>query len=314
MPFIINTYSITRITWYFHKIRPRVLISHIKLVKGGIQFQALYVREYRNSSVKKVRINKQPGRFLSKLLRNGLLQIWKSGKCWKWYIAKIFILITVLLQIPKLSTRMIQSDGCIAWGQNVGSAKHAKGYIIIQMRKIIHWSEGTMKYFITSQIYNKIAFSLFASLLSIQYLSSWVDLTRFVTDFAFFFSNGQFIVNFFNFRTNVSRRLPFIALLAVSPKNCRRNTRKKDKVYDFLQFAKLTWMDGLCTQTLRSISQSSRQPWFDIIRWHFGISLNRRDFPFYEFKGHPRKLPMFIKNILPSSDCPQPCTRPVFDR
>ena len=54
-------YAITRITWYFHKIR-RVLISHIKLVKGGcIQFQA---RGYRNSSVKKVRINKQPGRFL----------------------------------------------------------------------------------------------------------------------------------------------------------------------------------------------------------------------------------------------------------
>ena len=62
MTFIINIYAITRITWYFHKIR-RVLISHIKLVKGGcIQFQA---RGYRNSSVKKVRINKQPGRFLS---------------------------------------------------------------------------------------------------------------------------------------------------------------------------------------------------------------------------------------------------------
>ena len=41
--------------------------SHISnLLKGGcIQFQALYVRGYRNSSVKKVRINKQPGRFLN---------------------------------------------------------------------------------------------------------------------------------------------------------------------------------------------------------------------------------------------------------
>ena len=45
--------------------------SHISnLLKGGcIQFQALYVRGYMNSSVKKVRINKQPGRFLS-ILQN----------------------------------------------------------------------------------------------------------------------------------------------------------------------------------------------------------------------------------------------------
>ena len=37
----------------------------LNLLKGRcMQFQALYVRGYRNSSVKKVRINKQPGRFL----------------------------------------------------------------------------------------------------------------------------------------------------------------------------------------------------------------------------------------------------------
>ena len=84
MPFIINTYSITRITWYFYKIRPRVLISHIKLVKGGcIQFQALYVRGYMNSSVKKVRINKQPGRFLKLIIihinRRHLLSLFYFG-------------------------------------------------------------------------------------------------------------------------------------------------------------------------------------------------------------------------------------------
>ena len=58
----------TRITWYFHKIR-RVLISHIKLVdaEGGggrvhtVSSILIYVRGYRNSSVKKVRVNKQPG-------------------------------------------------------------------------------------------------------------------------------------------------------------------------------------------------------------------------------------------------------------
>ena len=69
-------YAITRITWYFHKIR-RVLISHIKLVKGGyIQFQA---RGYGNSSVKKVRINKQPGRFLT--CRFPMVM----NLCWFWF-------------------------------------------------------------------------------------------------------------------------------------------------------------------------------------------------------------------------------------
>ena len=47
------------------------------------------------------------------------------------------------------------------------------------------------------------------------------------------------------------------------------------------------------------LANHSAQPQFDIIRWcHFGISLNRRDFPFYEFKGHPRRLPMFINKTF----------------
>ena len=41
-------------------------------------------------------------------------------------------------------------------------------------------------------------------------------------------------------------------------KNCRHNTRKTDKVYDFLQSAKLSFVGDLWTQALCSISQSPR--------------------------------------------------------
>ena len=76
------------------------------------------------------------------------------------------------------------------------------------------------------------------------------------------------------------------------PPNFRRNTRKTDKVYDFLQSAKLTCVDYLCTRTPRSISQS---PCATSVRHHsltsFGIyPLNRRS----GFKGHPRKLTLRI--------------------
>ena len=67
------------------------------------------------------------------------------------------------------------------------------------------------------------------------------------------------------------------------PPNCRRNTRKTDEVYDFLQSTKLTCEDGLWTQTLRSISQSPRAT---SVRHHsltsFGVSLNRT---FWELPG-----------------------------
>ena len=41
--------------------------------------------------------------------------------------------------------------------------------------------------------------------------------------------------------------------------NCRRNTRKKDKVYNFLQSTKLTCVDNLRTQTLENPSCSAVQ-------------------------------------------------------
>ena len=91
------------------------------------------------------------------------------------------------------------------------------------------------------------------------------------------------------------------------PQNCHRNTRKTDKDYDFLQSAKLTCVGDLWTQALRSISQSPRAT---SIRNHsptsFGISLYRRDFPFSEFKGHPRRLTLRIvgsRSLCPSSVC-----------
>ena len=77
--------------------------------------------------------------------------------------------------------------------------------------------------------------------------------------------------------------------------NCRHNTRKTDKVYDFLQSANLTCVGDIWTQALRSISQSPRAT---SIRNHsmtsFGILLYRRDFPFSEFKGHPRRSTLRI--------------------
>ena len=78
-----------------------------------------------------------------------------------------------------------------------------------------HRSHGTMKLFI------KLPF-LSIPPSSLSGISRWVDQTRFVTDCEFLFSSGQFhyyfIINFFNFGTKVSRRLPFITLSAIFPK------------------------------------------------------------------------------------------------
>ena len=63
MTYNINIYAFMRKTWYLHKIR-RVLIS---CMKGGHTVLSIvtYVRGHRNSSVKKVRVNKQPGKSLN---------------------------------------------------------------------------------------------------------------------------------------------------------------------------------------------------------------------------------------------------------
>ena len=67
------------------------------------------------------------------------------------------------------------------------------------------------------------------------------------------------------------------------PQNCRCNTRKTDKVYNFLQSAKLTCVGDLWTQALRSFSQSPRgnlgsTSLADVI-WYIAGR-------FSEFKGH----------------------------
>ena len=67
------------------------------------------------------------------------------------------------------------------------------------------------------------------------------------------------------------------------PPNCRRNTRKTDEVYDFLQSAKLTCVGDLWTQTLRSISQSPRAT---SVRHHSLTSFGKLLRVFPEFKGH----------------------------
>ena len=87
---------------------------------------------------------------------------------------------------------------------------------------------------------------------------------RFVTNYDFVFSNGQFdylfFVNFFNFGTNVSRRLPFIALsvffsqIAVAT----HGKRSKYTIFHNAQTYIVTCVDDLSTQKQRSISQSPR--------------------------------------------------------
>ena len=69
------------------------------------------------------------------------------------------------------------------------------------------------------------------SLFSLSDISSWVDLARFVTKLNFFFKQFyyQFIINFFNFGTNVSRRLSFITLLTIIPQIVAKTHENRTK-------------------------------------------------------------------------------------
>ena len=81
------------------------------------------------------------------------------------------------------------------------------------------------------------------------------------------------------------------------------NTQKTDKVYNFLQYAKLTCVGDLWTQALRSFSQSPRgnlgsTSLADII-WYIAGR-------FSEFKGHPRRSTLRIggnRRLCPFSVC-----------
>ena len=96
--FCFSIYAITRIAWYFHKIRACLYL--LELVKGGgggvlhtVSSTLTYVRGYRNSSVKKVRVNKQPGRSLKPNLT-----LW----CFLYFMNEKFMKNTKVEQLTKM--------------------------------------------------------------------------------------------------------------------------------------------------------------------------------------------------------------------
>ena len=112
-----------------------------------------------------------------------------------------------------------------------------------------------------AQVYfsNKIASSLYPSFLSIRYSS------RLVTDFGFrlrfLFKRTILLLILQLFRQFWYQRInktSIYRIISNLPPNYCRNTRKTDKVYDFLQCANLTCVGNLSTQKRRSISQSPR--------------------------------------------------------
>ena len=112
-----------------------------------------------------------------------------------------------------------------------------------------HRSDGTMKKFITSQIYNKIAFSLYSSLLSIRYFELGRS-NKVRHRFRLFFFKRTILLlihhQFLQFwYQSCIKKTSIYHIIGNFPPNCRRNTRKTDEVYDFLQSAKLTCVDDL---------------------------------------------------------------------
>ena len=137
-----------------------------------------------------------------------------------------------------------------------------------------------------NEIVYKIAFSLFSSLLSIQYFEMGrSNKVRHQLRVSFFRRTILLLIHrqFLQFWYQCIKETSIYHIIGNFPQNCHHNTRKTDKDYDFLQSAKLTCVGDLWTQALRSISQSPRAT---SIRNHsltsFGISLYRRDFPFSE--------------------------------
>ena len=111
-----------------------------------------------------------------------------------------------------------------------------------------------------------------------QFLQFWVVYWRFVTDFDFFFFKRTLLLlikhHFLQFWYQCIKKTSVYGIIGNFSRGCRRNTRKTDKVYNFLQSAKLSCVDDLWTQTLRSISQSPRAT---SVRYHsltsFDISM-----------------------------------------
>ena len=99
--------------------------------------------------------------------------------------------------------------------------------------------------------------------------------------FRLFFQTDSFITNihhqFLKFLYQCIKKTSIYHIISNFPKNCRRNTQKTDKVYNFLQHAKLTCVGDLWTQALRKYVRLANHHGATSVRRHsltsFGISL-----------------------------------------
>ena len=123
-------------------------------------------------------------------------------------------------------------------------SEDARSWSVVHKKKTNYRSDGRMKLFITSQIYNRIVFSLFLSSLYPVFRDGKINKVR---PRVRLFSNGHlfyyFIVNFFTVGTTFSYHI-----IGDFHPHCRRNTREKDKVYDLLQSARATWQHKNATK------------------------------------------------------------------
>ena len=104
-------------------------------------------------------------------------------------------------------------------------------------------TRGLLRSVVFLHMYNEIVYKIaFLSIpsFSLSGISRWVDQTRFVTDFDYFFfqtdsfsTDSSSISSILVFGTNVSRRLPFITLPAIFPKisTATHGKRTKSKIF-----------------------------------------------------------------------------------
>ena len=99
-------------------------------------------------------------------------------------------------------------------------------------------------------------------LFSIFRISSWVELTRFVTDFDFFFFKRtivlSIIINYSNFGTNVSRRLKFItACMTLEPRHyVRLDNHRAQPRFDIIRWRHFVyrWAGGFSSDWVQRLS------------------------------------------------------------
>ena len=94
------------------------------------------------------------------------------------------------------------------------------------------------------QIYNKIAFSLYPSLPSIWYFELGRSYKVRQRIRVFLFKRTILLLihhQFLQFWYQCIKKTSIYHIIGNFPPNCRRNTRKTDEVYDFLQSARMTF-------------------------------------------------------------------------